>query len=498
MITARIMYRGGSMNIHRVLVLLLIAAVCLVCVGVGAASDMDITLEGSYDIEGVAYGVTVSDNYAYVADGYGGLVIIDISNPAVPTLVGSYDISGAYDVKVSGSYAYVAGCSDGLVIVDISNPATPAFIGSYNTAGNAYDVEVSGNYAYVADYDNGLVIVDISNPTSPIFKSNCNTGDNFYSITVLDNHAYVLDGTELIIIDVSNPESPTCIGDYQLDGNIYGVEVRDGYAYVSFIKFTGEPHESIKGLEVIDISNPNAPYLVGRYVEDGRRYYTTGRITYGITLSGNYAYVTNGHLADVTIFDISTPSLPKLAGYFATPGLAMNIAIKDNYAYVADYWEGFNIWHISTSGADIISPTLIITSPISDPTVTTPTITVSGTATDDTGVTILTVNGNAVTVESDGSFTTTVSLTNGMNTITVVATDAASNTATQSITVTYTPSSIIGDLNGNDLLDTGDVTLVLRMAVGLVTQDLLGDMNSNGFLDTGDATLILRTIVELE
>ena len=35
-------------------------------------------------------GVAVAGNYAYVADGYNGLVILDVSNPAAPTFIGSY------------------------------------------------------------------------------------------------------------------------------------------------------------------------------------------------------------------------------------------------------------------------------------------------------------------------------------------------------------------------------------------------------------------------
>ena len=56
---------------------------------------------------------------------------------------------------------------------------------------------------------------------------------------------------------------------------------------------------------------------------------------------------------------------------------------------------------------------------------------------------------------------------------------------------------MLGDLNHNDRLDTGDATLVLRMVVGLTPQDMLGNMNQNGRIDTGDATIILRIIVGL-
>jgi len=56
---------------------------------------------------------------------------------------------------------------------------------------------------------------------------------------------------------------------------------------------------------------------------------------------------------------------------------------------------------------------------------------------------------------------------------------------------------MLGDLNRNNMMDTGDATLVLRMVVGLSEQDMLGDMNRNGMIDTGDATLILRRVVGL-
>ena len=151
--------------------------------------------------------------------------------------------------------------------------------------------------------------------------------------------------------------------------------------------------------------------------------------------------------------------------------------------------------HNGSSG-DTTPPTLTITSPANGTSVNTSTITILGTASDESGIANITVNGILATGTT--SWSAEVSLTDDDNTITVVATDATGNTATQSITITYTPASIMGDLNGNSMLDTGDVTLALRMAVGLTTPDLFGDMNDNGFLDTGDATLILRTIDGLE
>jgi len=49
----------------------------------------------------------------------------------------------------------------GLQIIDISNPALPTLIGSYDTAGSAYSVSIAGSYAYVADSGGGLVIIKV-------------------------------------------------------------------------------------------------------------------------------------------------------------------------------------------------------------------------------------------------------------------------------------------------------------------------------------------------
>ncbi|NCS55245.1 MAG: hypothetical protein GPJ23_24740 [Microcystis aeruginosa G13-05] len=166
----------------------------------------------------LSYGVQVVGNYAYVADGGLGLQIIDISNPAAPTLKGNYNTSGyARGVQVVGNYAYVANDTSGLQIIDISNPAAPTLKGNYNTSGRADDVQVVGNYAYVADQYSGLQIIDISNPVAPTLKGNYdtsgradNTSGYAYGVQIVGNYAYVADREGgLKILDVSDFTNPS-------------------------------------------------------------------------------------------------------------------------------------------------------------------------------------------------------------------------------------------------------------------------------------------------
>src|SRR5512143_447219 len=66
-------------------------------------------------------------------------------------------------VAVAGSYAYVACLGfeymGRLLVIDVSNPASPKIVGRVATPGQAWDVAVAGSYAYVADGESGLQVI---------------------------------------------------------------------------------------------------------------------------------------------------------------------------------------------------------------------------------------------------------------------------------------------------------------------------------------------------
>ncbi|MGB4708240.1 MAG: Calx-beta domain-containing protein [Fuerstiella sp.] len=120
---------------------------------------------GTFDTLGSAYSVQLVDDVAYVADLGGGLVVLDVSDPANISRLGAFNTPGlARSVQVVGSVAYVADDSAGLVVLDISDPANITQLGAFNTGGLALSVQVVGNLAYVADGSSGLVVLDISDP----------------------------------------------------------------------------------------------------------------------------------------------------------------------------------------------------------------------------------------------------------------------------------------------------------------------------------------------
>jgi hypothetical protein len=88
-------------------------------------------------------------------------------------------------------------------------------------------------------------------------------------------------------------------------------------------------------------------------------------------------------------------------------------------------------------------PHVSIASPVNGAAVSTSTVTVTGSASDGVAVSSVAVNGHAATLASNGTWSVSVPLNAGVNTLTAVATDQAGLTASQSIAVTYVPTQAV-------------------------------------------------------
>lgn len=180
-------------------------------------------------------GVAIAGNYAYIADAYAGLSILDLSNPAAPAQVGSskYTTGYARGVAVDGGYAYVAYGSGGLQVFGVSNPANPVWVGGYDTGGDAEGIAVSNGIAYVAARNAGVQIFSITNPANPVLLSSFDINHDCWDVTLAGNYAYVADngyGVEVML--VTNPAAPVQICTLPASGAI-GVSVVGSRIYVA-------------------------------------------------------------------------------------------------------------------------------------------------------------------------------------------------------------------------------------------------------------------------
>ncbi|MCL7455494.1 MAG: hypothetical protein M8467_20860, partial [Anaerolineae bacterium] len=261
--------------------------------------------------------IKVVGSLAYVADGYAGLYIFDVSNPARPSLLGHHDTPGqVYDLVIEGDYAYVADGGEGLKIVDISNPAVPGEVGAIDTPSAAHGVALAWPYAYVASYYNGIRIIDVTDPAHPLELSPYDEHLGYpVKIAVDGVHAYVVDRYRLTILDITDPESPTEAGVRRVDDSTDVVVVGDT-AYVAYGYYDG-------GLRVIDVRDRSNPVEVG--------FRDTGDYAAAVAVAGAHAYVASSENG-LRVVDVSSPLAPDEVGHYDTPGTANDVALSRDYA----------------------------------------------------------------------------------------------------------------------------------------------------------------------
>jgi len=112
-------------------------------------------------LPGAISAVAVSADFAYFGGG-SGLFIADVSDPSTPRLVGK--VASPFGVKgitVSDGYAFVAegGSGPGLRVIDVSTPSAPVEVGHFDWSLYAWvRVAVSGGSVFLAAGEAGLYV----------------------------------------------------------------------------------------------------------------------------------------------------------------------------------------------------------------------------------------------------------------------------------------------------------------------------------------------------
>ncbi len=283
----------------------------------------------TYSPLGYAGAVAVSGKHAYVAAGTYGLRIVDISDPRRPQQVASLDVKAfAHRVVVSDNLVYLATCSpgwatDGLYVVDVSDPRRPSVLAFRESRNGPYrDLAVSNGIAYGAT-EWGLEVVSLRDPRHPVFLgflhlwSWIGGPDAVVGVAVSGTRAYLAcSQAGLKIVDVSDPTKLTLLG--RSSGRFSeALAVADNIAYIA----------DHFGLQLVDVSNPSAPFELGFCPTRGE--------AYGLAVAGKLVLVADGSRG-IAVVDVANPRNPVMAGARSTFGYAYQVAVTQEYVFVAD------------------------------------------------------------------------------------------------------------------------------------------------------------------
>ncbi len=152
-----------------------------------------------------------------------------------------------------------------------------------------------------------------------------------HDIFITKSIAYVADDIKgLEIINVTDPTTPSKIGNFGDGGAAYGVFVCGSYAYVA---------DYFDGLEIIDIQDPYNPQKIGAYVP-----------SYGeaieIFVKNDLAYLVDGS-AGIRVINVSNPAFLEEIGQYENNSHSRGVFVQDSLAFIADNINGLDIVNIS-------------------------------------------------------------------------------------------------------------------------------------------------------
>jgi len=193
---------------------------------------------------------------AYVAATYGGVAVLDVSDPSQITGLVTLDVgNAALSLALEDNVLYVAHWTTGISAFDVSDPRDIHLLGTAHqfpadefNISYAVDVVPNGDTVYVVDAAGGYAVLDASDPEDMALVLTRGTGQSPWNAVVQGERLYVLAQTNgVIVYDVAQADSPQLLGYLPLTLDQWtAFDVRGGLAVVS----------APTGCAFVDVSDP--------------------------------------------------------------------------------------------------------------------------------------------------------------------------------------------------------------------------------------------------
>ncbi len=268
-----------------------------------------------------------------------------------PVEVSTLSVPGSVAVDVAGNFAYIAAGSSGLVVVDITDRTKPKTRGTLSGLGNAVAIRVDGLYVLIADSAGFLRVVQVLNPDAPSLAASLPITGTPAALSVHSSIAAVAaQGGGVSLVNIATPTAPSLIARFTVPGSALGVDfdLQRGLAAVAM---------GTAGLQLADISNQAAPQLRGLLA---------GGNVLRVRLIGTAALLADTQRS-VTAVDVTNPAAPVLSSSIPANlgGAPVDIAAFGNVAITADQSFGRAVPVISI--ANPLQPSTVLFWTISPP-----------------------------------------------------------------------------------------------------------------------------------
>jgi hypothetical protein len=337
----------------------------------------------SFSNTGGAFAIVNNGNYVFVATN-GRVYIYDATNPTSPQKLSSVGVSNAPDgLYFADNKLYVTAQSSGMIIVDVSDPAKPVKLGTYNKW--AEKCAVRDTLAFLVDQSGKLQIISVADPANPYLVSvlpqdSSFNSERFWDVKTKGNIAYASgdvyvqnkgQSAYLKVVDISNPSNPKTLNKFVNPPNHKSAETGLSIQLLDNDCFIAIEN----GFEEFDITSVNNIKLLSEYY--------TFRYEGKVKLFNNYvviAYKTNcDSVNGFTIYDVSEPEriteksntfIKSYGGFFdfAIDGNTLCISERVPHGGLKDTLSSIRFFNIASPSSPqqigIVRPALDLISPV--------------------------------------------------------------------------------------------------------------------------------------
>ncbi|TKJ36921.1 hypothetical protein CEE37_14500 [candidate division LCP-89 bacterium B3_LCP] len=294
------------------------------------------------DLPGEVWSIDFAESIAAVACGPEGVCLLDISNPEIPAISGSFGINGfAVDVVVVNDQVITAGWDTGVFSTDITDPTDPESIDSYTSnPGIVRGIAYSNGFLYLAEEGYGLEVLYIDAAGNFDQVGASSTTFDYFNLKTFGNRLYVCAGLDgLKIYDITIPTIPIPLYSINTDGEVWGTFIQEQTLFVA---------DGPGGLISFHTNYGNEPIELGHYQPFGN--------IIGIASSDNVVYAA-ALQDDIQVFEVVDSAL-EWRGYAQTPDSARSITLKDELAITACGASGLALYDLNIAYAPILLDTV--------------------------------------------------------------------------------------------------------------------------------------------
>jgi choice-of-anchor B domain-containing protein len=307
--------------------------------------------------------------FVLAANSFGQLPNVGVTQYAHLNLA-AFGATGGNDcwgyVSPSGREYALVGLRDRVGFVEVTSPSAPVLLGTIaHTSSTWGDIKVYGHYAYAVceAAGTGIQVFDLANidsGTVTLVRTIASPGRT-HNLALNEESGYLYtcgsrDGTgTTMCFSLANPANPVQVGpasmttNYMHDANV--VSYTSGPLAGKEILFG---FSESRGVDIYDVTNKNAPFLIKRVTYPSMGYCHQG----WLSADRKYLYVDDE--ADETggqpttrslIFNVEDPANAFFVGTFTSglPAIDHNQYTADGFTFQANYQSGLRIFDLASN-----------------------------------------------------------------------------------------------------------------------------------------------------